>query len=112
MSKCHEIESIRMSQHDTLHSLEVNLLSHFFVNLRTAGAILEASTMSDPRFARIVGNLANTLSYSTDNEPGTGDEEEAEGVEIEGDRCPDDGLKDSTGGRVVEELKVGDEGSS
>lgn len=108
--------------HYTLHSLEVNLLSHFFVNLREtnsarrnvtsgAGGPLDTSTTSDLRFTRIVGNLANTLSYGTDNGSGADDGEEAEDVNIESDRCPDDGLEGSTGG-VVEELKVGEEGSS
>ena len=107
-----------------LRSLQVNLLSHFFVNLREtssaraditacADGTLDASTMSDLRFNRIVGNLANSLSYDTDNESGTDDEEEAESeVDIEGDRCPDDRLESDTGGRIVEELRVGDEGPS
>ena len=122
------VDSMSFSTYKPKHimplSLQVNLLSHFFVNLRetssakadvTAGAsgTHDASTMSDLRFNRIVGNLANSLSYDTDNESGIDDEEEAESeVDIEGDRCPDDRLESDTGGRVVEELRVGDEGPS
>lgn len=79
--------------HDTLHSLQVNLLSHFFMNLRDAntdatGGTLHASQMTDPRFNRVVGNLAGSISYDADSEA---DEDDAEGTDMENDSGSGDG---------------------
>ena len=93
-----------MSEDDTSHSIVVNLLSHFFVNLRetsnawpgdiTTGASVtpDMSTMTHARFDRVVGNLAGSLSYDTNCESET-DEDEAENAGMEGDMYPDDGLE-------------------
>ena len=97
-----------------LHSLEVNLLSHFFVNLRetssfradvTAGAsTLDTLAMSDPRFTHVVGNLAGSLSYNTNSKSGTDDDDDdgAESADMGSNRDMDDGLQGANGGRVVE----------
>lgn len=55
----------------TIARLQVNLLSHFFVNLNKAnikrglwGATSSSSQMSDLWFARFVGSLADSLPYT------------------------------------------------
>ena len=67
----------------TIARVQVNLLSHFFVNLNKAsikgglwGATSSSSQMSDVWFARFVGSLADSLPYTPQGP-------ESEGVALE-----------------------------
>lgn len=76
------------------HRLQVSLLVHFYLNLCEANASLaggssQSSPMSDLHFARVLGDLAGSLSYHTSSS--------STGASVRWQEGPDEEIDDEHG---------------